>query len=121
MKLPLERSNKLRLNLHDLLHNEKFAHRSIGKMGWENNNLPGTDKVTSGAESPSTALEDTRQGFVSIGVPESHSCNNAALNCGRKLSSGKVYELCSLAIFELHQELFKKKKTVNGTLTCSQT
>ena len=82
-----------RLNLHYLLDNEKFAHPdkrgvdSIGKL--KDSNLPGTDKVTSGAESPSTALEDTRQGFVSIGVTESHSCNNTALNCGRKLSGGK--------------------------------
>jgi len=90
---------KYRLNLHYLLHNEKFAQRSIGKMGWKNNNLPGTDKVTSGAESPLTALEDTRQGFVSIGVTESHSCNNTAWNCGRKLSGGKVNELYSLAIY----------------------
>jgi hypothetical protein len=110
---------KLRLNLRYLLHNEKFAYRSIGKMGREDNNLPGTDKVTSGTESPSTALEDTRQGFVSIGVTESHSCNNAALNCGRKLSGGKVYELCSLAIFELHHEFFKQN--AKGTLACSQT
>jgi hypothetical protein len=42
------------------------------------------------------------------------------LNSGRKLSSRKVYELCSLAVFKLHQELFKQTATAKGILACNQ-
>jgi len=85
---------------------EKSAHRSIGKMGSENDCLAPADKIICGAKCLSTTFKGSRKNFISIGVAESHSCD-VVLVRGQKSSGYKVYELCSLAIFELHHQIFK--------------